>query len=553
MLSTVKVPCDPAQVIVNHVSFRVQFATPPPVSRLVMERTPLRTPTAVLPRVPAMAGGAAPPAVVPRRRRPVVWSGRAAPGDAAATALLRAVQAAALPADDPDATTTQLLPRGGAALAVPAGGARREPESSETTQVLRVPGGAGLLPPAPASGGGLAGPGVHRGDHPDHGLHDDHDDWPGTEDDTREDLETGYDDGRAEEVRRPDGRHAYYPGRGLNLGIVLLPLRILLGTMSLYAGMGKLTDPVYFDGGERGSMVTWLSSLEPWAPAAPLHDWALSHPVGAGLTVAFVQIIVGVLTICGLWQRFGAALGALLSLALLMTVSGQGPAYDMPDLILLAAWSPLIIAGAPAYSLDARLASEAWRTLGPRAPLAGLRRRVLRRGLVLATVLVGLALLIGSVLGGAVRSAYYPSSTRPGELPRNSLPGELLPDSADEEADEATAPTVGPDGEDAPAEETAAPSAEERGAAEGRESAGATEGPTERAPEPEQTVQVPQQQPALPPERSAPPAPPPPGTGGGSPGGAAGGEESATVDDGPAEDGSGGDSGSRNPIGGLLG
>ena len=40
----------------------------------------------------------------------------------------------------------------------------------------------------------------------------------------------------------------------MNLGVVLLPLRVFLGFISIYAGMGKLCDPVYFDGGERGSL-----------------------------------------------------------------------------------------------------------------------------------------------------------------------------------------------------------------------------------------------------------------------------------------------------------
>jgi len=61
----------------------------------------------------------------------------------------------------------------------------------------------------------------------------------------------------------------------MNLGIVLLPLRIFLGFISIYAGMGKLCDPVYFDGGKRGSMVTWLASLHPWAAAEPLRNLAL--------------------------------------------------------------------------------------------------------------------------------------------------------------------------------------------------------------------------------------------------------------------------------------
>ncbi|MGC5411119.1 DoxX family membrane protein, partial [Streptomyces sp. DT225] len=140
-----------------------------------------------------------------------------------------------------------------------------------------------------------------------------------------------------------DVRHAYYPGRRMNLGVVLLPMRVFLGFISIYAGMGKLCDPVYFDGGERGSMVKWLNSLHPWALAEPLREFALSHPVGAGLSIAFLQVVVGVLTVLGLWQRVAATVGALLSAALLVTVSWRTvAAYDAPDIIYLAAWSPLI-------------------------------------------------------------------------------------------------------------------------------------------------------------------------------------------------------------------
>ena len=243
-----------------------------------------------------------------------------------------------------------------------------------------------------------------------------------------------YEDGPdgAYRMQRPSAeavRDAYYPGRRMNLGVVLLPLRVFLGSISVYAGMGKLCDPVYFDGGERGSMVKWLHSLHPWALAEPLRDFALSHPVGAGLTIAFLQVIVGVLTVLGLWQRVAAAFGAMLSVALLVTVSWRTvPVYDTPDIIFLAAWCPLIIAGAPVYSVDGRFAGEAWRRLGPRSELWELRRWVLRRGAVAASVVTGLTLLIGSLLGGAVRSAEV--SDRAGAQrpsPPNRLPGRPLP------------------------------------------------------------------------------------------------------------------------------
>ncbi|GAA3164558.1 MULTISPECIES: DoxX family protein [Streptomyces] len=400
-LSSVKVPCDPAQVIVNHASFRVQLAEPV-VSRV-------RAAAARAPVLGARGGG---------RRAPVVWSGRTDPGGSAGatTQLLRAVRTSGvgLDADEgDDLAATQILPRVTADPGPTVIG-QRTPADADTT-LLR-----------PVRPGGPYDPyGADREAFGDgHGAAYD-DAYAGGGDADRFEARESY----AERRRGGDGvRHAYYPGRRMNLGVVLLPLRIFLGLISIYAGMGKLCDPVYFDGGERGSMVKWLSSLEPWALAVPLRDFALAHPVGAGLTVAFLQVVVGVLTICGLWQRLAASVGALLSAVLLMTVTWHSvPAYDAPDIIYLAAWSPLVIAGAPVYSLDARLAGEAWRRLGPRVDVIDLRRRVLRRGAAMTAVIAGLTLLIGSVLGGAVRSATVTSVPRPGEPAINNLPGRPLP------------------------------------------------------------------------------------------------------------------------------
>lgn len=402
-LSMVKVPCDPAQVIVNHASFRVRLA-PSPSARSKPANAPGPG------RAPVLAAGAVAAAGATRRRAPVVWSGKTAPGgDAAATGgLLQAVREAGRAQDDYDGGATQTIPRVDLArdltedtLATPTVIGQRSYADPDETRPL------GAVPDQPRQ--------AHEPYEP-YAAYDQQPPYPG---------------GPAADTRRPADNRAqasYYPGRRMNLGVVLLPLRVFLGFISIYAGMGKLCDPVYFDGGERGSMVTWLRTLHPWALAEPLRDFALAHPVGAGLTVAFLQVIVGVLTVFGLWQRFAACIGALLSAALLMTVSWKTvPAYDAPDIIYLAAWSPLIIAGAPVYSLDGRLAGEAWRTLGPRSEVWQLRRRVLRRGTVMATVVCGLTLLIGSLLGGAVRSSTVVTVPGPGQAPSNYLPGSPLP------------------------------------------------------------------------------------------------------------------------------
>ncbi|MFI0818912.1 DoxX family membrane protein [Streptomyces sp. NPDC021098] len=415
-LTMAKVPCDPAKVAVNPPSFRVQLASPV-VSGALADTA----------RLAGIGTGAA-----PRRRPPVVWSGRTRPGgDTAATRLLQAVRYSETvdgPGSGPgseDVGTTQVLPRvtlddGRPTVAGPPSviGPRNPHRRGPSPEAGR--------PPRPRESDATH----HTGPTPrvprPHAPHQ-----------TRQMPQTPRvpqthraPTPQVPRPRRPSDqvRHAYYPDRRMNLGVVLLPLRIFLGFISVYAGMGKLSDPVYFDGGERGSMVTWLQSLHPWPIAEPLRDLALEHPVGAGLTVAFLQIVVGVLTVLGLWQRLAACVGAVLSAALILTVSWRTvPVYDAPDIIYLAAWSPLIIAGAPVYSADARLAGEAWRRLGPRVELWALRRRVLRRGTVMAMVVAGLTLLLGSMIGGAVRSSETVRAPEPREVPRNSLPGSPLP------------------------------------------------------------------------------------------------------------------------------
>ncbi|MFF8380782.1 DoxX family membrane protein [Streptomyces sp. NPDC015661] len=497
-LSMVKVDSDPAQVIVNHASFRVRLA-PAPQPKFAAR-------TAALSGV----GGGGP------RRRPVVWTGKSAPG---ATGLLQAVR---------ESSVSTLEPVGHGRHGV--GDTQAIPRIDTTMPTPVVPAEAApLLPP------------MRRAE----GAYDEvYDLGP----EPAEPYEPDAPHARTAQRHGQDNvRHAYYPGRRMNLGVVLLPLRVFLGFISIYAGMGKLCDPVYFDGGERGSMVKWLNSLHPWALAEPLRDFALQHPVGAGLTVAFLQVVVGVLTVLGLWQRVAAVVGGLLSAALLLTVSWKTvPVYDSADIIYLAAWSPLIIAGAPVYSLDGRLAGEAWRTLGPRAELWDLRRRVTRRSTLLAAVVVGLTLLVGSVLGGAVRSTEMVTVPGPNDDPINHLPGRPLPQEPTSNAPSKAASTAPEPAAttEAPArseetEEAARPTETTRESTRTQEqrptaTQGTSTGTTSRTPT--------QSKPAPPPSTSDTPST----SGGTSSGGSTG--STSTPSDGGSTSG-----GAQNPIGGLLG
>lgn len=521
-LSMTKVDSDPAQVIVNHASFRVQLA---PGQRARLRGAPAETA-----RIPAMSGAAG-----GRRRAPVVWSGKSAPGDPGATGLLQAVRNST--AGHLDAGLGGASPHGHEAGATQVIPLLEETQPNPVLTAPHQPGRTGpLLPPMRQAVG----------------AYDDPVDSPGRSGGP-DGIDDGYDEAADTRARRGAGdpvRHAYYPGHRMNLGVVLLPMRVLLGFISIYAGMGKLCDPVYFDGGERGSMVKWLTSLHPWAMAEPLRDFALSHPVGAGLTVAFLQVVVGVLTVLGLWQRVAAAFGALLSAALLVTVSWRSVAvYDAPDIILLAAWSPLIIAGAPVYSVDGRLAGEAWRKLGPRSEIWDLRRRVLRRGTVVGAVVVGLTLLIGSILGGAVRSTEVVTVPGRNDNPTNRLPGMPLPQESTGERQASRTP-----------EQRRQPEPSSSGAATApapgvtRDTGGQSTGSDTQPSETQGTGQEP-------PQQSTPQQPPAATSAGptssGSTGGDAssGGGESEPTGGSTSSGGEGSTSGGggRNPIGGLLG
>ncbi|GHI06767.1 hypothetical protein AQI88_30095 [Streptomyces cellostaticus] len=418
----VKVPSDPAQVIVNHASFRVQLGATAKRSQSPRIARHLSA-TQDTARMPVVGTAGRAGAAAPGRRRPVVWSGKSAPDDTGAHRLLQAVRGSSVRhADEPaESGATQVIPRVETGYGDGYGDGYDDLDQTVETPVVghqRTPSddGTRLLPHMRTVSDAYDEPA-----YPADGFESyDDEDYEDPAEELRERVATRHGDDPA--------RHAYYPGRRLNLGVVLLPLRVFLGFISIYAGMGKLCDPVYFDGGKRGSMVKWLNTLHPWEVAEPLHQWALHHPVGSGLVIAFLQVVVGVLTVLGCWQRVAAVVGALLSAALIVTVSWKTvPAYDAPDIIYLAAWSPLIIAGAPVYSVDGRLAGSAWRTLGPRSEIWELRRYVLRRGALVTAVTVGLTLLVGSLLGGAVRDSSRVVVPGPGEAPRNNLPGSPVP------------------------------------------------------------------------------------------------------------------------------
>ncbi|MGW8380715.1 DoxX family protein [Streptomyces sp. ODS28] len=135
----------------------------------------------------------------------------------------------------------------------------------------------------------------------------------------------------------------------------LLPLRAFLGITFIYAGLDKLTDPAFFGNGPQ-SLAAQLGAAHSTAGVPALIDLAQHSPKGFGIAIALGELLVGIGTLIGLWARLAALGGACLSLTFLLTMSwSTTPYYYGNDLPYLMAWTALVCAGAPMYSLDSLL------------------------------------------------------------------------------------------------------------------------------------------------------------------------------------------------------
>ncbi|MEU9112598.1 TQO small subunit DoxD [Streptomyces sp. NPDC048483] len=148
-------------------------------------------------------------------------------------------------------------------------------------------------------------------------------------------------------------------GTGMRAGLArqaLLPLRLFLGITFVYAGLDKLTDSAFLAARGTGSLGEMLSRVHDTAALPVLVDLAQKSPVGFGYAIAVGELAVGIGTLVGLLGRLAALGGALISLTLWLTVSwATQPYYYGNDLAYLIAWIPLVMAGAPRFSLDAVL------------------------------------------------------------------------------------------------------------------------------------------------------------------------------------------------------
>jgi thiosulfate dehydrogenase [quinone] large subunit len=128
----------------------------------------------------------------------------------------------------------------------------------------------------------------------------------------------------------------------------LLPLRGFLGVTFVYAGVQKLSDPGYLHKGASTYIGTQLRGFAHHTPGGFLLRWlAIPHPQVAGVSVALVEIAIGLLVLLGLMTRWAAAAGLGLNLVLFLTNSWHTSPYFLgSDIVFVFAWLPFVLAGA---------------------------------------------------------------------------------------------------------------------------------------------------------------------------------------------------------------
>jgi thiosulfate dehydrogenase [quinone] large subunit len=212
----------------------------------------------------------------------------------------------------------------------------------------------------------------------------------------------------------------------------IVVLRAFLGVTFTYAGLQKLANRFFFNAANPGSIQAQLHASVLTSPIGALLRPATHAPVLVGLLIAFAELAVGLGTLVGLFGRLAAIGGLVLSLILFLSVSyNTTPYFYGPDIVFLFAWTPLVIGGSGAWSLDAALANEYGKqgaaAGGERATVAPqLERRAALGKLTsavalgsFAVVAAGISAAVGRMFGTAGRatppaSTLLPPTTKPG-------------------------------------------------------------------------------------------------------------------------------------------
>jgi thiosulfate dehydrogenase [quinone] large subunit len=210
-------------------------------------------------------------------------------------------------------------------------------------------------------------------------------------------------------------------------------LRAFLGVTFTYAGLQKLTNRFFFEAANPGSIQAQLHASITTSPIGPLIRLSAHDPVLVGLLIAFGELAVGLGTLFGLFGRVAAAGGMAVSLLLFLSVSfNTTPYFYGSDIVFFFAWTPLLVGGSGAWSVDFALETlhsreRAAAGVPPEQQAPDLGRRAAGRKLASALTLASFAVItaaiaaaVGRMAGGA---SVQTSSAAPLPQPSTETPG----------------------------------------------------------------------------------------------------------------------------------
>jgi thiosulfate dehydrogenase [quinone] large subunit len=158
-------------------------------------------------------------------------------------------------------------------------------------------------------------------------------------------------------------------------GYAILPLRLFLGVTFLYAGLQKISDRGFLRPGAPTYIGTQLLSFSHGSPIRFFLLRLMEHAQVIGILTILGELAIGVGVVLGLFTRLAALSGLVLNFIFFLSASWNvSPYFFGSDIVFVAAWLTLALAGPGGFALDgmiggmvsARLSPlVSWATVGP--------------------------------------------------------------------------------------------------------------------------------------------------------------------------------------------
>ena len=132
-------------------------------------------------------------------------------------------------------------------------------------------------------------------------------------------------------------------------------LRIVTGSIYVYAGVGKMTlysafgvlpvpvTSLQWQLDLPARLATWLSSHPRGALAAIVRVVLIPHGMVVAASIAWGQALVGAMLVLGLFTRFASTVAALIAILLAIAAWSRGPIDARPYILLVALCVAFII------------------------------------------------------------------------------------------------------------------------------------------------------------------------------------------------------------------